>query len=422
MPETHRCYTCGSVDAGEFYKDTRTKCKTCRKAAADSKTKACRTCGSTDPETFSPSQHTKCRTCTQQVQNSTRWRRRQAKEALKDGTVHNYGKGRLPPNFDLTGVSQLVGSDGEIKAQWLKSKANKESQAELLMEAMEDMLQSYEGVVPAAPVPEDCIDDLMTVVPLGDPHVGLHCWGEETGNDFDLKIAERNMRTAVKALFDAAPPAKQCMIINLGDYFHADSSKNKTTAGTDVDVDGRRMKVVSVGLDIFVNVIDQALLKHELVHVICVTGNHDGESSKMLALMLSKMYAVEPRVHIETAPTKYHRYRFGKVLIGTTHGDTGKDVDLGMIMATDWRADWAEAQYFHWYKGHVHHDTVKEYTGGVIVETFRTLAPADAWHTAQGYRSGRNLKLDVWHREWGHQQRHVIGIQKINHINKNSEE
>lgn len=371
--------------------------------------KPCSKCGKTDSPIGKG--RTDCRRCRNEIQREYRRNRR---EARTDPTLHDYGKKNLPPGYGLDAVSQLIDNEtGEAKITWYKSKADKTKQTEILMDAMRDMLEEYTGIVDPVEMPENCTEDLCTVVPLGDPHIGLHCWHEETGNDFDLKIAAANMQTAVHELFATAPPAKQCVIINLGDYFHADNAKNTTTLGTDVDIDGRRVKVVRVGLDIFTDVIDTALLKHEQVHVICVTGNHDGDSSKMLAIMLDKMYAREPRVTIETAPTKFHRFRWGKCLFGATHGDTGKDVDLGMIMAVDWKEDWNAAEYYHWYKGHVHHDSLKEMTGGVIVETFRTLAPADAWHAGQGYRSGRTLKLDVWHKEWGHENRYEIGIRKI---------
>ena len=383
--------------------------------------KKCSKCGELKPVGgFSPKRGV-CKKC-RSTEESARIVAKNAakKNARKDASAHNYGRDLLPDDYDLIGVSQMVDAQGDVKLQWLKSRVNKDRATEILMQAMHDMLENYKGLAEPAPEPTPPSDarDLLAVIPLGDPHVGLHCWGEEVGEDFDLKIAAANMRTAICDLLRASPAAAECLIINLGDYFHADSSANTTSKGTPVDVDGRRVKVVRVGLDIFIEMIDQALLKYPIVRVICVTGNHDADSSKMLSLMLEKFYSREPRVIIETAPTKHHRYRFGKVLIGTTHGDTGKDVDLGMIMANDWKADWSKAEYYHWYKGHVHHDSLKEFTGGVIVETFQTLAPADAWHSAMQYRSGRSLKLDIWHREWGFEQRYVVGIRKIRHLQR----
>lgn len=40
-------------------------------------------------------------------------------------------------------------------------------------------------------------------------------------------------------------------------------------------------------------------------------------------------------------------------------------------------------------------------TPGCVVESFRTLAAPDAYASGAGYRSGRDMKLDVIHRLWG---------------------
>lgn len=392
-----------------------------------SETRKCTGCGeSKDLETSFSKESTarggrrmKCNACRNKVRNAWRARRK----ATKDLSEHNYGKDLLPEGFGLSGVSQLSDADGNVKLTWAKSKADKSGQTAMLMEAMRTMLEGFTGIVePTQHLEPATEDNLCVVMPIGDLHVGMHAWAEETGGrDNDLKICRRNMATAVHDLLSTAPRAKQAVLINLGDYFHADSANNTTTKGTPVDVDGRRVKVVKTGLEIFINIIREALANFELVHVICVTGNHDGESSKMLALMLELMFNNEPRVTIETAPRKFHRFVWGKCLLATTHGDTGKDAELPMIMATDWKADWSYCEYFRWYKGHVHHDSMKEYTGRVIVETFRTMTPSDAWHSGQGYRSGQSLKIDVWDKEWGHVQRNEIGIRRVERLNEDQE-
>jgi hypothetical protein len=155
--------------------------------------------------------------------------------------------------------------------------------------------------------------------------------------------------------------------------------------------------------------IDRALERHNIVRVINEIGNHDDHSAIMLAICLANFYEREPRVIVDTSPNRFHWYRFGANLIGTTHGHSVKAADLPGIMANDRPKDWGETKYRFWYTGHVHHDQLKEYRG-CTVETFRTLAAADAWHNSQGYRSGRDMKLDVIHRERGRICRHVVGI------------
>jgi hypothetical protein len=248
---------------------------------------------------------------------------------------------------------------------------------------------------------------------MGDPHLGMFAWAQETGQNFDLKIAEANLVGAVDHLVGLAPPAEEALIINLGDFYHTDNQTNRTArSGHALDVDSRWSKVLGVGIRAMRRCIDAALKKHARVTVICEIGNHDDHSSVMLAHCLSQFYERDPRVTVDVSPAKFHWYRFGRNLIGTTHGDTAKPDRLPAVMACDRPKDWGETEHRYWYTGHVHHDSLKEYPG-CIVETFRTLAPGDAWHRGQGYRSGQDMKCDVLHREFGRINRHVVGIRQL---------
>jgi hypothetical protein len=102
-------------------------------------------------------------------------------------------------------------------------------------------------------------------------------------------------------------------------------------------------------------------------------------------------------------------YRFGKVLIGSTHGDTIKGGDMVAVMAADRPEDWGATVHRHVYVGHVHHHDSKEYRGGTV-EYFRTLAARDAWHAGQGYRAGRDMRLIVMHKDHGEIERHRCDV------------
>lgn len=319
----------------------------------------------------------------------------------------------VPAGFHVKGVSTYYGKDGEVKGQWVKSQADQEHKLAALLDALRDLAEPYKGTSDAPPTRAGGVDDLLCVYPMGDPHIGMFAWAEETGEDFDLKIAERTLTDAVDNLVSLAPQAKEALIINLGDFYHSDTPANRTTrSGNTLDVDTRWAKVLRAGIRTFRRCIDRALEKHERVTVICEIGNHDDMSSVMLATCLDQYYENDPRVTIDTSPSTFHWYRFGANLIGVTHGNNTKAADLPGIMACDRPLDWGDTQHRFWYTGHVHHDTLKEFRG-CVVETFRTLAARDAWHHSQGYRSGRDMKLDVLHRTEGRIQRHVVGIEKL---------
>jgi len=371
--------------------------------------KTCTRCGETS-DNFTPSK-VHCRVCDAK---DRRERRARKKRAIVDPQEHDYGQADVPPGYSIKGVSQFVGSDGAIKAQWIKTDRDKDKRLEEFLLALKDMAEDYRGIVKPtlAPGADLNAQDNMTVVPIGDAHMGMHAWAPETGASYDLKIAEAVTVQGIASLLDSCPKAAHCAIVNVGDYFHADGDRGTTTKGTPVDVDGRWPKVLQAGLSVFRKTIDMSLATHDKVTVVCATGNHDAQISVILSTMLAIMYEREPRVFIDTAPTKHHYIRHGACLVGVTHGDTGKPADLPLIMAGDRADDWANTIHRIWYTGHVHHDTVKDYRG-VTVETVRTLAPADKWHVGQGYRSSQDIKADTWHVQFGRISRVTRNIIQI---------
>lgn len=321
--------------------------------------------------------------------------------------------GGAPEGYLTRGRSTHYNSRGEIISEWVKTAKDKEDEYKALVKAIEGIADKWETKPAAVKKPKGFLEeDLLTVIPLGDPHIGLYTWAQETGQDFDLEIAEANLVAAVDHLVALAPKAKQALLVSLGDFFHADNSSNQTTRGTRVDMDTRWAKVLRTGIRIIRRCIDRLLETHEHVKFISEIGNHDSHSAVMLALALDQFYENEPRVEIDTSPAKFHWHRFGQNLIGVTHGDTAKMKDLPGIMAVDRAEDWGQTTYRYWLTGHVHHQQVLELPG-VIVESFGTLAPADAWHKGQGYRSGQDLKLDVYHKLYGKINRHVVGIRQL---------
>lgn len=315
----------------------------------------------------------------------------------------------VPAGHVIKGVSSYV-VDGEVRGQWIKTTAQNDERAAWLT-AIREMGEAMPRVEPT-PAPEHATEDLLVVAPVGDPHVGLLSWHEDSGENFDLDIAERNLVGAFHHLFALAPPAKEALLIFIGDTAHADGQQNTTTKGTRVDVDGRIVKVARTIVRICRRAIDAALAKFGRVTVIMERGNHDELISAMLALSLGLLYEHEPRVTIDQSPEMFHWFRWGKNLIGTHHGDKAKPEQLMGVMAVDRAHEWGECPHRRFYAGHYHHQIVKE-VSGLIVEYLPTLASSDAWHRGMGYRSSRAMYMDVLHREWGHINRHIVGIRQL---------
>ena len=334
--------------------------------------------------------------------------------AGKQGYAPTFDQTRpAPPGQSIKGVSTLYDDDGKVRLQWVKTKADQEDLREQLRLFVEELTESVSPVekCPFDPLAES--SDTLAVYPIGDAHLGLYAWAEETGEDFDLVIAQRDMYAAVDTLVASTPPADTAIVLPLGDFLHGDNSTNKTTrSGAILDVDTRYVKVLQTGARLMLGIIRTALTRHRKVIVRVVNGNHDPESSFALALIMDAYFSEEPRVEVDLSAAAFWYHRFGKVLIGSTHGDTCKVTDLNAIMAADEPEKWGATKHRIWFTGHKHNHQVSELTGGVIVEVARTLAARDAWHAASGYRSGRDLQSVVFHPEWGEVERHTVGIDR----------
>lgn len=315
----------------------------------------------------------------------------------------------VPAGFGVKGTSTLYRDDGSVALQWVKTRRDDQVAEEAIKEFVGWLVQDARGLAPHIPAPAHSNADLLAVYPMGDPHFGMYAWAEEAGEDFDLETAERLTCAAIDRLVSSAPPAETAVILELGDFFHSDTKENRTRSGHALDVDTRWAKVMQVGLRAMVYAVKRALEKHKRVIVRIVTGNHDSHSSFALALALDAYFSSNDRVEIDLSPATFWFYRFGKVLIGSTHGDTCKMVNLPGVMAADRPEDWGASKFRYWYVGHVHHDEVKEYPG-VKCESFRTLAARDAWHAGQGYRAGRDMRCIVHHKVYGEIERHRCDV------------
>lgn len=317
-----------------------------------------------------------------------------------------------PEPFIVKGTSSYYNKDGQLAGQWVKTAVDDSKLELLVQQAVEMMANDIKGLSPVVNPPKISNKDILTVIPMGDPHFGLYAWHQDAGDDFDLDIAEKLTCGAIDRLISSSPNSETVLLLNLGDMFHADNQKNVTNSGHQLDVDGRWAKVQQIGLRAIIYCIQRLLEKHKKVIFRINKGNHDGHSSYALALMISCYFHNQPRVEVDLSPSVSWYYQFGKNLIGSTHGDTIKEKDMLGIMAADKPEEWGKSKYRYWYVGHVHHKSVKEYHGG-IVEYFRTLAARDAWHQGQGYRAGRDMCAIVLHKEYGEIERHTCDIGMI---------
>jgi hypothetical protein len=313
----------------------------------------------------------------------------------------------VPDGYRVRGVSTYYGRDGTMRGQWVKSQVDRERQHELMVEAVKGLTDAMPRAR-ALKAPKIDTDALMAVYPVGDHHLGMLSWGEETGADYDLDSGENLLCGAISHLANTAPACETALLAIVGDFFHYDSMEAVTPKNrNELDSDTRYPRMVRTGMRVIRFNVETLLRRHAIVKIIVERGNHDESSSVFLREALAQIFEGEPRIIVDTSPSAFHYERFGKNLVGVTHGDTVKMDKLPLIMAADRPRDWGETEYRLWLTGHVHHESRKDFEG-CTVESLRILPPVDAYAHSHGYRSQRDMKCIVLHAEYGEQGRNIV--------------
>lgn len=315
----------------------------------------------------------------------------------------------VPEGHAIKGISAFVDASGRTIGQWIKTREGErtpEETADIIRKAFEGFTASSIAVEP----PESC-DDTATVYPLADLHLGVLAWGKETGENYDLRIAEETVKNALRRLFAASPPSQIGIVLGLGDLLHFDGYEPVTSRSRNfLDVDGRYPLVLQTATSVLIWAIEQALAKHEQVIVRILPGNHDDQSAIAVSLALSMYYRESKRVAVDCDPSRYWWWRFGDTFVGATHGDMTKMQDLPLVMASARPADWGASRHRYLWTGHIHHKSAVKEVGNVIVESFRSPAARDAWHAGSGYVSGRSMTAITLHRSYGEVSRQTANI------------
>lgn len=330
-------------------------------------------------------------------------RRLRNRAARKDPSKH---VARAPEGYHLRGVSTLVNTQtGQPVMQWQKT-ARDGFDPEKFAEACAGAIET----IPRARItrsPRRVQDDLLHVLPIGDPHFGMLSWAPETGEDWDLAIAARTHARAISQLLSSAPCAQRTLVVWMGDSAHADDTSGLTPASKHVlDVDSRWEKMIGILFTAMVNSIGCALRRSREVVCRVVKGNHDPHVAAALALALEAHYRTEPRVLIERAPTPLYVTTWGRVLLAFAHGHAPTPDRVPDVLAADYRTEIGATEQGYLFTGHRHNKMLTE-RGGLVMEAVQTLAARDAYATHGGYRSARGLSCITFDR------RKLAPIQRI---------
>ena len=315
----------------------------------------------------------------------------------------------VPDGFMVKATSTMIDAEGNEKIRWIKTDQDKEKLAAMMDAAIEAFCCELPRAAAQPILGEPHYDEnLLALYPVFDLHIGAMAHKHECGENYSTDISEKVLKNFFDYSVGVSPKAKKAVLLIGGDFLHSDGLEAVTPAsGHCLDQDSRYAKLVHVAIRSVRRAVAKMLDKHEEIEIQIIEGNHDQAGMIWLRAAMAAYFEDESRVKVDVSPMILHRTKWGKTLLGYTHGHTMKKADTRLAaMATDFREEFGTSKYIYTHSGHWHHQTITEGTLG-IDEVHGQLGAKDAYAARGGWRSYRQAAVIVYSKEFGEVGRFV---------------
>lgn len=305
-------------------------------------------------------------------------------------------------------------ADGTIIQVWDRMSKEQESAIQTAQAIAEHTAHSIIPIdrIPASKAQYD--KDIIPWYQIGDAHLGMLAHESQVGHNFNLEVAERELKYAMANLIARSSPAERCVINDLGDGVHFDNNAAITAkSGHHLDASAPLADVAKCYVECMTFIIETALTRHKHVDVIINQGDHSRVLDLVNAANFKKLYSKNPRVTILDNSSVFIGYRMGNTFVMTHHSDTCKPAKLADVMQSDFAQDWGESFYRYIDIGHVHHGQQLKERAGVTVESWNQLAPRDKYANDGGWRSRQFLSCVERSKTYGEQCRFRITAEEV---------
>jgi hypothetical protein len=224
------------------------------------------------------------------------------------------------------------------------------------------------------------------VLDLADLHIGKLASDYETGENYNNNIAVKRAKEGIEKIlrYTSGYNIDKIVFIIGNDILHVDNNKRTTTSGTPQDTDGQWYDNFIIAQKLYVAIIDM-LLPISDIHIVHNVSNHDYMAGWYLSQVIQAWYKNCKNVTFDCNMRHRKAFVYHDNLIGTSHGDGAKEHDLPILLAQEFRQEWAVTKYRYIHTHHTHHKYAKERTG-VTIETSRSASATDGWHHKSGYQ------------------------------------
>jgi hypothetical protein len=244
-------------------------------------------------------------------------------------------------------------------------------------------------------------DGHLLVVDPADVHIGKLSTVFATGKDYNNQIAVQRVKEGVRGILEKASgfQIEKILFVAGNDILHIDTPKRTTTSGTPQDTDGMWYDNFLIAKRLYIEVLEE-LMKVADVHFVFNPSNHDYTHGFFLADAIQTWFKDCQNITFDSDLRHRKYFKYGKNLIGTTHGDGAKQNNLGELMSIEATELLDKGDFRYWYLHHYHHKMSKD-TVSCTIETLRTPSEADRWHADNGYMNMPAIEGFIHSREKG---------------------
>ncbi len=322
--------------------------------------------------------------------NSTgRYRLNESKQLEYDKLIRNSGVlqacENLGVNPETTPMLWLKSKTESIRVTNPLFKAPEQQEFENLSKTLIADLQQYSPSFIKLERIEDTESYLLVVDPA-DIHIGKLCSSFEVGEAYNNQIAVQRVLQGVRGLLQKTSSFKIDKILFVGgnDILHIDNPKRTTTSGTPQDTDGMWHTNFLIAKQLYVDVLE-ILISVADVHFVFNPSNHDYTNGFFLAEVIQTYFRNCENITFDCSIAHRKYFQYYDNLVGTSHGDGAKMLDLPMLMATEAPKQWSESKHRYVYVHHLHHKWSKDVMS-VCVEGLRSPSGTDSWHHRNAYQ------------------------------------
>ena len=290
----------------------------------------------------------------------------------------------------------------DVHSGWIKSKnaslyfKNASFRSRDLKQFKEDLIQELQQYAPEFKYIEkpNVSDGHLLLISPADIHIGKLCKSFVSGEEYNKQKAVIRTLEGVQGCLNKSRGFNidKILLVIGNDVMHIDSFSNKTTRGTEQDVDGMFFEHFHIAKRLYINIIEMLLAFYPDLHIMYNSSNHDYLTGFALSEVIATYFKNNKNISFDISLQYRKYYTYNNNLIGSTHGDGAKWDLLPMLMADECK-DWSKCKYRYMFTHHVHHKINKDYVG-LSLESLRSPSPAVRWHSKYGYTSSNNQAIE----------------------------